>query len=250
MNTILINSSQMLFYTDLRLVFEALADRQKEYNWLITNLEYSVGAMQSSQNDFRYRRPKYIYKNDYPTAALDSEVIWISGEELSNIVYGNSIQFIWGVLSGFKKSIEIDVNNLEVIPYADGNPGFWIDEPQIQHPQAEVEIVCWDSTLMLLLSKDDDLTYKFREIFTDARDLASENKRQNKQINYIREQIIIILQEENKEVPEEMLMEHVYKIWHSKVKGKDINIENTKGQDKANKAIRRYILISRLLGNL
>ncbi|MDF2613799.1 MAG: hypothetical protein K0S71_1585 [Clostridia bacterium] len=247
MNTILTNSRQMPFYTDLRLVFEALEDRQEEYNWLITDLVYSVGRVRSSQHDFRYRRSKYIYKNDYPTAALDSEVVWISGEELSKIVYGNAIQFIWGVLSGFKKSTKIDLNDLEAIPYADGNSEFWIDEPQIQHPQADVEIVCWDSTLMLLLSKDDDLTNKFRGTFTDARDLASENKRQNKQINYIREQMLTILWEANKEVTEETLIKHVYKLWHSKVKGKDIDIENTKGQDKVNEAIRRYILMARHL---
>jgi len=32
----------MPFYTDLGLVFEALGGRQKEYNWLLTNMDYVI----------------------------------------------------------------------------------------------------------------------------------------------------------------------------------------------------------------
>lgn len=39
---ILEKSKQLPFYTDPKRVFEALGGRQKEFNWLITNLEYSV----------------------------------------------------------------------------------------------------------------------------------------------------------------------------------------------------------------
>ena len=30
----------MRYFTDLRLVFRAIGDRQREFNWLVTDLEY------------------------------------------------------------------------------------------------------------------------------------------------------------------------------------------------------------------
>lgn len=155
MNTILEGSKQMPYYTNLKLVFDALEGRQKEFNWLITNMECNYA----------------------PNERFYQDKIFISGEELTKIVYENDIQFIWAVLSAFTKSEYIDIDNLEVEPYADGNPGFWVFEPQIQHPKAIAEIVCWDSTLTMLLSKDDDLTFKFRKYFTDSKDLNEDNKK-------------------------------------------------------------------------
>jgi hypothetical protein len=39
------------------------------------------------------------------------------------------------------------------LPFADGYKGFWVNNVGIQHPLAEVEIVAWDSSLTLLISK-------------------------------------------------------------------------------------------------
>lgn len=156
MNTILESYDQMKYHTDLRMVFDAFEGKQKEFNWLLTDLELNY-------------EPEEILYNNSRTAA------WITGEELTRIVYQYEIQFIWGVLSGFKKDITIDLDNLDVEPFADGNRGFWIAAPQIQHPLATVELVCWDSTLTLLLSKDEDLTDKFRRYFVGAEDLDQHN---------------------------------------------------------------------------
>lgn len=147
----------MPFHTDLKLVFEALGGRQREFNWLITNLEC----------------------NHYPDPAIPfypmSEPLWLADEQLTKVVFEYDIQFIWGVLSGFDRSQVIDIEDLEVEPYADGNRDLWIGHPTIQHPKAQVEIVCWDSTCTLLLSKDDDLTNRFRKFFKDAKDLDQYN---------------------------------------------------------------------------
>ena len=160
LNTILIGSDQMPFYTDLRLVFDGFGGRQKEFTWLITDLEcFNLGDHSGK------------LEMDMPMSP-----ILVSGERLTEVVYENKIQFIWGVFSGFHPSIEIDVNNLTVEPFANGNPGFWRNPPQIQHPEATVELVCWDSTSTLLLSEDDDLDIRFRSYFSDARDLESYNQ--------------------------------------------------------------------------
>jgi hypothetical protein len=175
---ILKKSKQMPFYTDIKRVFEALGGRQTEFNWLITNLEYSAYRFWELEDEglptSKFPDPK-VY--DEMLDQLDQEVIWLSGEQLTKLVNSIDIQFIWAVLSGFRKEVDIDIQNLGVIPYADGNPGFWTANPTIQHPLAEVEIVCWDSTLSLMLSKNYDLINKFRSCFTDSMDLLEHNKK-------------------------------------------------------------------------
>lgn len=65
------------------------------------------------------------------------------------------------------------------LPFADGYKGFWIDNVGIQHPLAEVEIVAWDSSLTLLISRVDNLVEKFRQNFPLSEDLLALNARNN-----------------------------------------------------------------------
>ncbi|EEL30037.1 hypothetical protein bcere0018_9450 [Bacillus cereus Rock1-15] len=106
---------------------------------------------------------------DYPK--MSHPIVWIAGEDLSNLVKKYNPQFIWGVLSAFDKSINIDINNLLVEPYANGNEGLWVPSPNIQHPQAKLEIVCWDSYVTLFFSKDEDIDDKFQDYFKSAKKL-------------------------------------------------------------------------------
>jgi hypothetical protein len=55
------------------------------------------------------------------------------------------------------KGIEIDISNLDVVPSIEGNAGFKVKGPRIQHPLTTLEIICWDSSEVLFLSKDKDL---------------------------------------------------------------------------------------------
>ena len=150
----------MAYPTDLRLVFEAFGGRQREFDWLLTDVELN------------HYPPGLTYR---PEARSDSR--WLSGSELSEVVEQYDIQFIWGVLSGFRPGIAIDVTTLGAHPHADGNKALWEPDVSIQHPSAEVEIVCWDATATLLLSRDDDLTQRFRRFFPEAVDLNEHNRK-------------------------------------------------------------------------
>ncbi|PFI88113.1 hypothetical protein COI84_24895, partial [Priestia megaterium] len=61
-------------------------------------------------------------------------------------------------------------------PYADGNPNFGVETPTIQHPKAMTELVLWDSSLVLLLSKDEEISTNFRNRFKEFKDLEVYNK--------------------------------------------------------------------------
>jgi hypothetical protein len=162
MNTLLEAPSRMAHPTDLRLVFEALGGRQREFNWLLTDLELN----------------RYPPGLAYSPKARSDEARWLSGTELTGIVEADDVQFIWGVLSGFRPGTEVDVVIRESCPYADGNAGLWTPNVSIQHPLAEVEIVCWDGSATLLLSRDHDLTERFRRFFPEAVDLNQHNRTQ------------------------------------------------------------------------
>jgi hypothetical protein len=148
----------MPYHTDVRMVFHALGGRQKEFNWLVSNLEVN-------------NHPDLFPYDPH------NQVSWLSGQEFSEIVEENDIQFIWAVLSGFSPNANIDVNVLQVVPFADGNPALWEKNVAVQHPEALVEIVCWDSTYTMLLSKDNDLSQRFRQFFPKAKDLNIYNKK-------------------------------------------------------------------------
>jgi hypothetical protein len=159
-NTILEKSSRMVYHTDLRLVFEALGGRQRDFNWLLTDWELN------------YCPPGL---GPYAEKGL-AEARWFTGADLTDIVNAYEVQFIWGVLSGFNPGISIDITALEAHPFADGNRVLWTDEVKIQHPSADVEIVCWDASATILLTSDDDLTERFRAFFPEALDLDEYNR--------------------------------------------------------------------------
>jgi len=158
LNLILRGESQLRYYTDVAHIFGVLGYRAQTLNWLITDTNYS----------------RLECENFPPELSDDSWTpVWISGMRLLQILQECEIQFNWGVLSGFQPDIVLDLTRLAVYPYADCNRLLWTTAAAIQHPQAVVEIVCWDSALTLFLSKDPDLSRNFQAAFPEAMDLDS-----------------------------------------------------------------------------
>lgn len=144
------------YYTYMRAIFTAIKDTQNKYNWLITDFE---GIAETPIYDL----------------FGDNSYIWISGEELTAIIEKDDFQWIWAVLSGFSKNIMLEEVLKHDFPYADGYTGFWQNPVTIQHPLADVEIVPWDSSLALIISKDDNIINNFRLAFPFSEDLEEHN---------------------------------------------------------------------------
>lgn len=145
------------YYTYLKSIFEAINNRQKEYNWLISDCVCYPA-------NINYER---LMNRDYT---------WISGEDLTNMINDENFQIIWGVFSGFKKNIKFNDVMEYSLPYANGYSGFWKDEVSIQHPLSDIEMVAWDSSLTLFISKDESLVNKVMSNFAKAEDLGEYNK--------------------------------------------------------------------------
>lgn len=144
------------YYTDLSKVFSAINNAQNDYNWLITASEC-------------YPQNHEIYD------LLSQEYCWLSGHELSGIIEIEDFQWIWAVLSGFEKDISTEDVLKYPFPYADGYKGFWKNPISLQHPLATVEIVPWDSSLTLIISKQDKIVEDFMQAFPLSKDLSVYN---------------------------------------------------------------------------
>ena len=147
-------------YAHLWELFSAFGGLQNAYNWLITACDiftFNTGTPLSELNDGEYH--------------------FLSGEELSEIIEADDSQWVWGVLSAFDKQIPLEKILKYPLPYADGYPGFWTNPLTLQHPLASVEIVPWDSSLVLILSSDKRFIDIFRSVYPESQDLEEHNMR-------------------------------------------------------------------------
>lgn len=92
------------------------------------------------------------------------------------MIKNENFQIIWGVFSGFKKDVEFEDVIKFNLPYAEEYNGFWQKELSIQHPLAELEIVAWDSSITIFISKRESLVRDFRYKFSKSEDLKLYNK--------------------------------------------------------------------------
>lgn len=106
-----------------------------------------------------------------------TEPVIISGLELDQLIRNEpGSQIIWGVLSGFRiPAEEIDIS---FCPRSE-NSKVWKPDYELQHPQAECELVGWDSSATFFRSKDPDIMRIFSRQFPEAQTLESFNQKES-----------------------------------------------------------------------
>lgn len=155
MNLIVENSPAIQWYTCLFPFLSRLGPIVDRYLWLLTNIEINSGLLP--------------FHEDPP------EAYWVTGLDLLRFVEEVRPQFIWGVLSAITHNNEQMAKRQECYPFADGNRAFWVGTPRPQHPFAEFEVVCWDSSLTLLIGANDEVAECFRNAYPGTVDLDVEN---------------------------------------------------------------------------
>jgi hypothetical protein len=142
---------QKICYTDMKLVFNAINNVQTKYNWLISSYECN-----------HYPSDKIKFNNEY---------VWISGEELTDIVNKNDIQFIWGNFIAFEKGLALNQIIKEGIPKIDDA---FTDKSdlKVQHPLGIIQIVACDSSYVFIISKEEKYVDDFLNFFPLAEDCA------------------------------------------------------------------------------
>ena len=146
------------FYTFMSRVFYAIQNAQINYNWLITDIEANPYDLEIEER-------------------LDVNYVWITGEELTDMIKKEDFQWIWAVFSGFPHNIMQEDVMKYSLPYVQENNVHWTNPISIQHPLAEVEIVPWDSSLVVIISKNDALIETFMASLRLAMDLEEYNNK-------------------------------------------------------------------------
>ena len=141
------------FYTDMRSIFDAIENAQKQYNWLITDC--------------------VCYPKDKEIAQmLAKKYCWLSGDALSEIVRQDNFQWVWGCLCGFEKDIPLDEILKLPLPLAEDYDGYYHNPVSLQHPLSSLEIISCDSSYLLLISKYKSIIDRYLLRYPNAEDLS------------------------------------------------------------------------------
>jgi len=156
MNGLIIHELAKKSFTDLREVFDVLGCIATKYNWMLSDYECSI----------------------YPSAKIptNEQYAWLTGSELASVLVEHEIQFIWGVATAYTKEVKLEEILKHPLPFADGNEAFWKPEVTMQNPLSEIEIVPWDSSLLLVIAKSKELVEMFARKYPNSDDLAKYNR--------------------------------------------------------------------------
>jgi hypothetical protein len=155
----------MPYFTNMRLVFNALQDVCPKHDWLISDLDCIW--LDSSDED-RWPRRGGSELGPFENVARSEEDV----ASRSVLVNGRELDEILNLLIGTRPATQ-------KAPYAEENPHLWQGSPKPQLPEAVLEIVCWDSSCCLLIGASEELATSFRESFPEALDLDEQNDRRH-----------------------------------------------------------------------
>jgi hypothetical protein len=152
MNWVIRYSKKMTYHTNLRVLIEPLLAEINDLNWLVTDLEYNGSHL----------------VKDLPVN-YDHDYFILTPHRFFDLIAAD-MQIIWGIFLGFPKDYTINVDPIN-LPYAESDH-VW-NEGHIQHEDAVIEIICFDSSYTIVKFRDRNMSDIFKAHFTEAIDLKS-----------------------------------------------------------------------------
>lgn len=141
-------SDRSIGYLSLETFAELFGKYIQDYIWMLSDIECICDIEEIAD----------MTSKDY---------IWMTGKELLDLGKVKNLSFSWAVFSGFKKEIkEQEVLNYP-IPYADGNSGIFENTKTLQNPLAEIEIIVFDSTCLVIRNAPEILVEELRNRFSN-----------------------------------------------------------------------------------
>jgi hypothetical protein len=150
MNWVIGHNGKMQFHTYLDEILAPIRKDIKNFNWIITDVETYGG-----------------HPSNFPIN-MNDEYFILSPARFDELLDAH-VQFWWGVILGVPKAFDIVVDETE-LPFGEGNELIW-KNGNIQYPDAEIEIVCFDSSYTIVKFKTDLLSKKFHDHFPEAVEL-------------------------------------------------------------------------------
>ena len=139
------------YYTMLKKVLFDLELVDKEYWWLISDIE-AYPKKEAHRN--------FLYKEDY---------ILIKTSDLLKILEEDDFQWVWAVFSVSPLNytedeiLAYELPHLQFIDEGEYNP--YEDKPKLQHPLAEFELYAEDSSSMFLITDNEELLNQFKKSY-------------------------------------------------------------------------------------
>jgi len=146
-------------YTYLKKIFQCMHDFQKDYNWLITDCEAYPENPKHAARLYQSRHGGYT---------------WMSGGELTRLIYEDDFQWIWAVLSGFAPTCSMEDVLKYPLPCIRNADRDWNKAYGIQHPLASVELSAWDSSYTIFFSHNKSLIQRFQQSFPLGENLTKQ----------------------------------------------------------------------------
>ena len=147
MSVIVRDSPRLTFHTDLREVVAALDGVHRDYLWFVSDIEaHRLGDVPFP---VELEHDADGYTNDQ----------WVTGERLDEIANSYRLQVVWGVFSAFPRDAPFAEGVVEPRPTA----APW--DRRTRHPDAEIEIVAFDSTFTAIAARDPKVEEAFRRYF-------------------------------------------------------------------------------------
>jgi hypothetical protein len=138
-------------YTRLKQVLIDLDLKNKDYLWLISDIE------------------AYPRKKEYEELLENNSYLLLTTKELIDMLEADDFQWVWAVFSAipscFQKEdiLKFDLPYVENFEKGKYNPH--IGEPKLQHPYAEFELYAVDSSYMFMISDNEELISKFKKSY-------------------------------------------------------------------------------------
>lgn len=149
------SSNDFDFYTYMLRILTDLELDNSDYLWLISDIDAYPG------------------KKEYEELLLNREYILLTTSELINMIKKEDFQWVWAVFSAIPSHyhqediLKFELPHIESFTEEQYNP--YEDEPRLQHPYAELEILCSESGVALI-SNDDKLINRFRRCYPNYTD--------------------------------------------------------------------------------
>ncbi|WP_295650717.1 hypothetical protein [uncultured Mucilaginibacter sp.] len=156
MNWVIRHNEKIKFHTYLNQILEPILDDIRDYNWLLSDLEYV--------SHFPVKLP----------IDLEQEYFILSPSDF-NVLLNAEVQIWWGVVLGISKNIAIEIDK-DNLPFAEGNELIW-KNGNMQYRDAEIEIVAVDSGYTIVKFKDEKVSDKFHAFFPEAIELEIFSKK-------------------------------------------------------------------------
>lgn len=147
MSVIVRDSPRLAFHTDLREVAAALGGVHREYLWFLSDIEAFPLRGGSLPPEFE------------PDPTGETHDQWVTGDRLDEIANSHTLQVVWGVFSAFPRDTSLAGELVEPRPTAEP----W--DRRTRHPDAEIEIVAFDSTFTAIAARDNRVERAFQRYF-------------------------------------------------------------------------------------